>query len=121
MPDVITEEEAWRARSWPGCRPTSRTHARALASSRRRSEDRAEVFGRGDTLVVVVADVAGGMRGGATAADALVLAVSSAAADGAFDVESVAAWSSVFRETDAEFAARPPALLLQLPRAAFAA
>lgn len=67
-------------------------HARALASGRRDPEDRAEAFERGDVLVVVVADGAGGMRGGATAADALVLAVGSAVADDAFDIESVAAW-----------------------------
>lgn len=81
-------------------------HARALASSRRHSEDRAEVFERDDAVVVVVADGAGGLRGGATAADAFVLAVSSAVADDAFDVENVAAWSSVFRKTDAELAAK---------------
>ena len=35
-------------------------------------EDRAEVFERGDDLVVVVADGAGGVRGGAVASAALV-------------------------------------------------
>jgi serine/threonine protein phosphatase PrpC len=39
-------------------------HARLLGSSRRNSEDRAEIFQRGDDLVVVVADGAGGIRGG---------------------------------------------------------
>ncbi len=46
--------------------------SRLLVSDRRRSEDRAEVFERGDALVVVIADGAGGVRGGAVASEALV-------------------------------------------------
>lgn len=79
-------------------------HARGLASSRRHSEDRADVIDRGGELVIVVADGAGGVRGGAVASDAFIEAVTNAAADPAFDLESVAGWSNVFRRTDAELA-----------------
>src|SRR5260370_341442 len=40
--------------------------ARMLASNRKNSEDAAEVFSRGETLVVVIADGAGGIRGAAS-------------------------------------------------------
>lgn len=82
------------------------TYARARASSRRHSEDRAEVFERDDVVVFVVADGAGGIRGGAAAADALVMAVRSAVADNAFGLDDAAAWSEVFRKADAELAAK---------------
>src|ERR1019366_9646878 len=60
---------------------------RALASNRHKSEDAAEVFERGETLILVLADGAGGMRGGAMASGALVAAVRAAVDDPAFAVE----------------------------------
>jgi serine/threonine protein phosphatase PrpC len=63
-----------------------------------------DVVDRGGELVIVVADGAGGLRGGTVASDALVGAVTVAAGDAGFDRESVAGWSNVFRRTDAELA-----------------
>lgn len=50
-------------------------HAVAVESYRPVGQDRADVFHVGDALVVVVADGAGGIAGGAEAADAVVAAV----------------------------------------------
>jgi serine/threonine protein phosphatase PrpC len=81
-------------------------HARWLASSRRNSEDRAEVFERGRDLVVVVADGAGGLRGGTQAADALVEAARSrvegplAVNDNALD--DTRSWMNSFIAVDAK-------------------
>ena len=77
---------------------------RALASNRHKSEDAAEVFERGETLIVVLADGAGGMRGGATASGALVAAVRAAVADPVFAVEDVQYWADLFRVVDAALA-----------------
>jgi serine/threonine protein phosphatase PrpC len=64
------------------------------------------VLTRGRSLVVVLADGAGGMRGGATAADAFVLAVRQAVDDHGFDIDSAPSWSDLFRATDRDLAAK---------------
>jgi serine/threonine protein phosphatase PrpC len=81
-------------------------HARLFASSRRKSEDRAEVFERGADVVVVIADGAGGLAGGAAASGALVEDVRSKVEDRALDVHDAQSWVHVFRTTDAKLAAR---------------
>jgi PPM family protein phosphatase len=83
---------------------TSFNHAGILASGRRNSEDRAVVIERGDALVVVVADGAGGMGGGAAAADTLLLAITTALADEAFDVEQKFDLMNVLSAVDAKLA-----------------
>ncbi len=77
-------------------------HATARASRRGASEDHAEVIELHDSLVIVVADGAGGMRGGATASDAFVTAVQSGAGKSAFDPYDLRAWLEIFKTTDAE-------------------
>lgn len=72
-----------------------------LASGRTHSEDRAEIVERGDALVVVVADGAGGMRGGATASAALVETVRGVATSGAVDLHEPETWVGLLKETDA--------------------
>jgi serine/threonine protein phosphatase PrpC len=86
--------------------PSRFIHWRALASGRQSSEDRAEVFEREDSLVVVVADGAGGMRGGARASAALVETVQAVAHDAAQDVHDAELWAALFKTTDATFAAK---------------
>jgi len=76
------------------------TYAIGSASNREASEDRAEVIERGEELLIVVADGAGGLRGGATASDAIVTAVRTC---GSTDVRAL---SEVFRTTDAALATR---------------
>lgn len=68
--------------------------------SNRYTEDRAEVAEHGGALVVVVADGAGGMRGGGAASDALVDAVRSRLREEQFDPYDIRAWSELFKETD---------------------
>ncbi len=80
--------------------PGKYRYARLVACSRRNNEDRAEVFERGDAVVVVVADGAGGMRGGADASDATVAAVSAAGHDPAFDIHEVQSWMNVLADVD---------------------
>lgn len=75
-------------------------YAKALASSRPDSEDRAEVFELGDAMVVALADGAGGVRGGAAASDALINAVRCRIAEATFDACDLRAWSAVFKSTD---------------------
>ncbi len=71
--------------------------------SNRYTEDRTDVTEHGGALVVVVADGAGGMRGGSTASDALVDAVRSRLAK-SIDPYDIRAWSELFKETDAALA-----------------
>jgi serine/threonine protein phosphatase PrpC len=78
--------------------------AKALASSRQESEDRAEVFEIGDVVVVALADGAGGVRGGAAASDALINAVRCRMAEATFDAHDLRAWSEVFKSTDIDLA-----------------
>lgn len=80
-------------------------HARALASSRQRPEDAAEVFERGDILVAVLADGSGGIRGGEAASRSLVAIAKSAVDDAAFAVGDVRAWIELFQTTDAALSA----------------
>jgi len=80
------------------------TYASLVASNRENNEDRADVFERGYALVVVVADGAGGMRGGAAASDAVVSAVASAVLDPAFDVHNVQNWMTVLADVDHKLA-----------------
>ena len=65
--------------------PGQLTYAVEVAATQRGGQDRARVLEVGDTLIVVLADGAGGTGDGATAAQAVVDAVSSAA-DTAHDV-----------------------------------
>ena len=77
---------------------------RALASNRPKSEDAAEVFERGETLILVLADGAVGMRGGTMASGALVAAVRAAVADPVFAVKDVQYWADLFRVVDVALA-----------------
>lgn len=74
------------------------------ASSRPHSEDRAEAIEHDDALVVVVADGAGGVTGGATASEAVARAVRARVAERPFDPYNVRAWSDVLSSTDADLA-----------------
>ncbi|MBS2018005.1 MAG: hypothetical protein JST00_34330 [Deltaproteobacteria bacterium] len=65
--------------------------AKAAAPAGHRSEDRAEAFEHGDTLIVVVADGAGGLAGGAVASDAIIHAVRARIAQRPFDPYDVRA------------------------------
>lgn len=78
--------------------------ATAAAAAGRRSEDRAEVFAHDGTLIVVVADGAGGVAGGAAASDAIVRAVQAKSAGSPLDSFDVRAWSDVLVTADAELA-----------------
>jgi serine/threonine protein phosphatase PrpC len=84
--------------------PPAYHYSRVLASGRCGSEDRAEVFERGDDLVIVVADGAGGMLGGAAASEALVDAVRARLLDCALDLRDVMPWVRIFREADERLA-----------------
>lgn len=85
---------------------TMSTHfvfARAAVAAGARSEDRAEVFEHDDTLIVVVADGAGGVVGGDVASDAVVDAVRRRIRS-PFDPYDIRAWSDVLTTADAELA-----------------
>jgi hypothetical protein len=82
----------------------SHKYACLLASGRKKTEDRAVVIERGDSLVIVVADGAGGTIGGAAASDALVGGVGAALADNTFDAEDGPSWSTLFSDIDAKLA-----------------
>jgi serine/threonine protein phosphatase PrpC len=84
--------------------PSSYVHASAFASCRRNSEDRGAVLEHARGLVVVVADGAGGMRGGGTASDALVGAVQSVLETSEWDA-SASAWARILETTDQNLAA----------------
>lgn len=81
----------------------SLTHSIATAASRVTSEDRVVVLERGSSLVVLVADGAGGRPGGAAASASIESAVQSAAGAG-IDAFDVRAWSALLRQIDAELA-----------------
>ncbi|MBX3233363.1 MAG: SpoIIE family protein phosphatase [Labilithrix sp.] len=70
------------------------------AAGARASQDRADVFARGETAVLVVADGAGGVGDGARAADHLVDRVREAVLDADFDLAAPAAWSRLFADVD---------------------
>jgi serine/threonine protein phosphatase PrpC len=71
-----------------------------MCSSRKRTEDRAEVFEHESSLIVVVADGAGGIPGGAAASDAVVDAVRVTVQARSFDIHGVRTWCEVLRDTD---------------------
>ncbi len=79
---------------------------RKVASGRQSSEDRAEVYERGDNLVVVVADGAGGIGGGVRAADTVLDAVRSAVDDPGLDLHDANVWKARLEEADAALASR---------------
>ncbi len=87
--------------------PASRYEfARSLASNRPVSGDVAEIFERDDRLVVVIADGAGGIGGGAAASRAVLESVRRAANDREFPIDDVQRWAGLMRTTDAEVFAR---------------
>jgi serine/threonine protein phosphatase PrpC len=74
-------------------------------SNRQRSEDRAETFECGPDLIIVAADGAGGLRGGAAAADALVAAIRERVGDPGGDARDVDGWLRAFSMADTKLAA----------------
>ena len=80
-------------------------HFEAVASSRAEPRDRVAAFERGDRLVLVVADGAGSIRGGATASQAVVDAVRGAIADPAFVLDDVRAWGDLLMRVDGKLVA----------------
>lgn len=82
------------------------TCVRTLASNRPSSDRFAEVFERDDALIVVLADGAGGIRGGAVASQLLIEDVRSAVADSAFAIDDVCAWGDLFQASDRALTAK---------------
>lgn len=78
--------------------------ATAAAAAGRRSQDRAEVFEHEGTLIVVVADGAGGLAGGAEASDAVADAVRARASVRPFDPYDIHAWSELLTTVDGDLA-----------------
>jgi serine/threonine protein phosphatase PrpC len=76
----------------------------SATGSNGRSEDRAVVFEHGDAFIVVVADGAGGVRGGAAAADAVVSAVHAILSAEAFDPFDVHVWARMLERVDKDLA-----------------
>ena len=74
--------------------------AKAVEAWEGRSQDRAEFFERGPVVVLVVADGAGGIGGGAEAAEYVVRKVEDAV-DSAEGLEDSALWSRLLAEADA--------------------
>ncbi len=70
------------------------------------SEDRAEVFEHGDTLIIVVADGAGGVRGGKLASAAVVDGVRASIAHREFDAYDLGGWSAMFARLDVELTSK---------------
>ena len=76
---------------------------RTVASSRgAATEDRADVFARGEAAVLVVADGAGGLGRGADASDAALERVKEAVLDPAFELLSPPQWTRLFTAIDRE-------------------
>jgi serine/threonine protein phosphatase PrpC len=74
---------------------------RATADARfERSQDRADVFARGDAAVLVVADGAGGLGDGGPAAQSLLDRARDAVLDASFDLLSPTAWERLFADVD---------------------
>ena len=78
---------------------------RATAASNATSQDRADVFARGETAVLVVADGAGGHGDGALAADAALEHVRDVVLDPTFDLARPTSWCSLFVALDRSIAA----------------
>jgi|HubBroStandDraft_1064217.scaffolds.fasta_scaffold03330_3 PPM family protein phosphatase len=79
-------------------------YVQVSGSNREQSEDTAEVFERGDSLVLALADGAGGIRGGAMASRALLTAVRSAVQDPAATMSDARYWADLLRTTDTALA-----------------
>jgi|GEM_PF-6519483 len=79
--------------------------ARAVAAAGAKpSQDRADVFARGELAVTVVADGAGGTGDGGAAADLLLVRVRDAVLDPAFDLLAPTAWERLFADVDGALA-----------------
>jgi serine/threonine protein phosphatase PrpC len=85
--------------------PHGYAHVRTLASNRQSSEGLAEVFERDDEVIVVLADGAGGIRGGVAASRVLVDGVRSAVSSRTFAADDVRGWADLFQATDRFLAA----------------
>lgn len=79
------------------------------ASQRGQSEDRAEILECEDALVVVVADGAGGIGGGAIASEMVVESVRRRTGERPFDPYNLRAWLDVLTHADEELARSPSA------------
>lgn len=88
---------------------TSLVFATRAVSPRSSSEDRAEVFAHDDCLVVVVADGAGGVAGGAVASEGVIDAVRTRIGESPLDPYDIRAWSDVLATADTALATRPSA------------
>lgn len=95
-------EGAVQSTEFHACTAAPFVFAKTMGSNRY-TEDRTDVTEHGGVLLVVVADGAGGMRGGSTASEALVDAVRSRLAK-SIDPYDIRAWSELFNETDAALA-----------------
>lgn len=65
------------------------------------SQDRADIFARGETAVLVVADGAGGVGDGTSAADLVLDRVRAAVLDAGFDLLAPARWTTFLKELGA--------------------
>jgi len=86
--------------------PSRYIHWHKLASGRQSSEDRAEVYAHGEDLVVVVADGAGGISGGARASAAVVETARAVAENPTLDVHDTDLWATLLKEADSTMAAK---------------
>jgi serine/threonine protein phosphatase PrpC len=81
-------------------------HARAFASNRWETEDRAEIYAIGADLVIAVADGAGNTGRGGLASDAFIDRVKNVLADPHVSVHDVRRWLRLFEELDRDLARR---------------
>jgi serine/threonine protein phosphatase PrpC len=85
--------------------PHGYAYIRTVTSNRQSSEGIAEVFEQDEALIVVIADGAGGIRGGAAASRFLVDRVRSAITASSVAVEDVGGWRELFQSSDHDLAA----------------
>ena len=83
--------------------------AQALAFVREPGEDRIAIIERDDALIVAVADGAGGLSGGAIAAELLIKLVRAALDAPTFEVQRAQAWLELLAEADLALEADPRA------------
>lgn len=81
----------------------------ATASHRAHSQDRLLVANVGDAWILGLADGAGGVAGGAEAAELFIARVHQAAYQRAFDTTTPEAWSALLVQIDEEIRASPAA------------